>query len=151
MAATAQEVLKIQLNFNSDIITRNIEGISDEESRIFHKNGANPMTWILGHLILVRNSMIAILGGNVVWNDDEFSIYKRGENPENHRNSFKDFHELENYFHRSSTELNRIFSSLEDLNTDNLSDLSALMLHEIYHAGQLGYVRRMIKSEGAIK
>ena len=151
MEATALEFLKIQFDFNSEVISKNIAGITDEESRIFHQDGANPFNWIFGHLILIRNSMIEILGGKPIWDDEDFSIYQRGEKPENHKNNFTDFDTLKSYFKDSETELNRIFKGSVDINPKNISDLSALMLHEIYHAGQLGYVRRLLGKEGAIK
>ncbi len=151
MEATALEFLKIQFDFNSDVISKNIAAITNEESQMFHQNGANPLNLIFGHLILVRNSMIAILGGKPVFNDDEFSVYKRGENPEQHKDSFTDFETLKSYYKDSENELNRIFKSSVEINPKNISDLSALMLHEIYHAGQLGYIRRLLGKEGAIK
>ena len=151
MEATALEFLKIQFDFNSDVISKNIAAITNEESQMFHQNGANPLNWIFGHLILVRNSMIAIFGGTPVWNDEEFSIYKRGEKPEQHKDSFTDFETLKSYYKDSENELNRIFKSSVEINPKNISDLSALMLHEIYHAGQLGYIRRLLGKEGAIK
>ncbi len=150
MEATALEFLKIQFHFNSDVIAGNIEGITDEESRIFHPNGANPLNWIFDHLILIRNSMIEILGGTPVWNDAEFSMYNRGEKPANHQNSFTDFEVLTTCFNESSAELNRILTVGKEINAENINDLSALMLHEIYHAGQLGYIRRILGKAGAI-
>jgi hypothetical protein len=67
MEATALEFLKIQVDFNNDVISKNIAGISNEEAMIFPDNNANPANWILGHLIFIRNAMIQVLGGDKVW------------------------------------------------------------------------------------
>ncbi len=151
MEANTLQFLKIQFGFNSSVISKNIAGISNEESLVFPNGNANPANWVLGHLIQVRNAMISILGGNPVWNEEEFSVYNRGEKPENHVQNLTPFENLINYYKDSEKELNRIFSILKETDPKFTEDLAALMLHEIYHAGQLGYQRRLLGKEGAIK
>lgn len=151
MVAKALDVLRVQSEFNNSVIKRNIEGISHEESVVFPNGETNPINWVLGHLIFVRNAMIEILGGNHIWNDDELSFYNRGEIPVQHKEKFPDFEMLKNHFNNSETELNRVINLRENIASETLEDLAALMLHEIYHAGQLGYIRRIIGKEGAIK
>lgn len=151
MEATALEFLKIQVDFNNDVISKNIAGISNEEAMIFPDNNANPANWILGHLIFIRNAMIQVLGGDKVWEDEEFSFYDRGEIPLQKKEKFIEFETLKSYFKDTENELNRIFRSLEKIEPETINDLAGLMLHEIYHAGQLGYLRRILGKEGAIK
>lgn len=144
------QFLKIQIDFNNSVISKNISGISHKESMVFHEYEANPFNWIFGHLIFIRNTMIQVLGGKKVWKDDEFSFYNRGEIPKNHIDNI-DFDILKSYFKDSENELNRILSKTENIKPENLEDLAGLMLHEIYHAGQLGYIRRLLGKEGMIK
>ena len=151
MEATALEFMKIQVDFNNDVISKNITGISNEEAMIFPDNNANPANWILGHLIFIRNAMIQVLGGDKFWEDEEFSFYDRGEIPLQQKEKFIEFETLKSYFKDTENELNRIFRSLEKIEPETINDLAGLMLHEIYHAGQLGYLRRILGKGGAIK
>ncbi|UOE42320.1 hypothetical protein MTP09_06705 [Chryseobacterium suipulveris] len=151
MKATAHEFLKIQLDFNNSVISKNISGIIHEESMVFPNGEVNCMNWVFGHLIFVRNTMIQILGGEKVWNDDEFSFYARGEKPLLHQEKFPDFETLKSYFKDTENELNHVLAKTENIKAENLEDLAALMLHEIYHSGQIGYLRRILGKEGTIK
>lgn len=151
MDTNALEFLKIQTDFNNDVISKNISGINNEEAMIFPNGEINSANWVLGHLIFIRNAMISVLGGEKVWNDEEFFFYNRGEKPLQHKEKFPDFETLKSYFKDSQNELERIFRKLENINPENMQDLAGLMLHEIYHAGQLGILRRFLGKEGAIK
>ena len=81
MQANALQFLKIQLQFNNEVISKNLAGISNEEAMIFPNGEVNNVNWVFGHLIFIRNAMIKILGGTPVWNDEEFSFYDRGAKP----------------------------------------------------------------------
>lgn len=151
MNTTALEFLKIQLDFNYDVLTKNIKGISNEEALVFPNGDVNCANWVLGHLIMVRNALIKILGGNAVWNDDEFLFYSRGEKPLEQKDNFIDFETLVSYLKDTQNELNRILAKKESLEEEHLQDLAGLSLHEIYHCGQLGTLRRLLGKEGAIK
>ena len=143
--------LKTQIEFNSNIILKNIEGISPQESMVFPFEEANCANWIFGHIIFVRNGLLQILDEKPVWNNDVFIFYNRGAKPLLDQEKFLDFEELKTYFHETQNRLMNVFEKLEDFKTDNIPDLAGLGLHEIYHAGQLGYIRRFLGKEGAIK
>jgi hypothetical protein len=40
---------------------------------------------------------------------------------------------------------------MESFNPEQIKDISTLCFHEIYHSGQLGYIRRVLGKTGAIK
>ncbi|HPZ26393.1 MAG TPA: hypothetical protein PKV58_10760, partial [Kaistella sp.] len=63
----------------------------------------------------------------------------------------QDLEFLKTYFEKSVTELNNLLENMDDFKPENIEDLAALMLHEIYHSGQLGYMRRILGKEGKIK
>ncbi len=151
MEAKALQFMKIQLKFNDQVIVKNIDEISNEEALIFPAGGANPANWIFGHLIFIRNSMIEILGGKAVWNNDAYTFYERGAEPKAHTGKFPEFDILKNFYSESRIILDRLLSETEYINEKDAEDLAALMLHEIYHAGQLGYMRRLLGKEGAVK
>ena len=151
MKSNAVQLLKTQTEFNNSVITKNIEGISHQDSMIFPNGEANCFNWIFGHLIFIRNAFIQILGRNPVWNKDEFKYYDRGAKSLEHIDELQDLEFLKTYFEKSVTELNNLLENMDDFKPENIEDLAALMLHEIYHSGQLGYMRRILGKEGKIK
>ncbi|MDM1557313.1 hypothetical protein PYS58_05640 [Chryseobacterium indologenes] len=145
------ELVKNQISSTIKIVTLNTEGITHEESMIFPNNEANCMNWILGHLIYIRNPLLNILGEESVWDNEKFSCYNRGEIAWDRKDEFVNFEELKSYLQQSQDKLEAKLDTLEHFNAENINDISTLCLHEIYHAGQLGYVRRVLGKPGAIK
>ena len=151
MKSNAVLLLKTQIEFNQNVIEKNLEGISHHESMIFPNGEANSMNWIFGHLIFVRNTLLEIVGEKPVWNDEDYPFYNRGVIPVQLQYEFLDFETLKTYFRESQNRLNRALENRNDLPVENISDIAGLSLHEIYHSGQLGYIRRILGKEGAIK
>ncbi|SKB59938.1 hypothetical protein SAMN05660477_00132 [Soonwooa buanensis] len=151
MENTALEFLKIQLAFNDNVLNKNLEEVSNEEALIFPNGNVNCANWVLGHLIFIRNSLIKVLGGNAVWEDKDFFFYNRGEKPLEHKDKFIGFETLRSYYKDSQNELQRVVAKPENSNHASIQDLAGLMLHEIYHSGQIGTLRRLLGKEGAIK
>ena len=151
MKSSAQLLLKIQNEFFGEINKKNIDGISHEESMVFPNVEANCINWIFGHLIFVRNPLLEMLGEKPVWKDSDFAFYQRGVKPLDHVEKFLEFDHLKIYFEESQTRLQSAFEKQKDVPAEKMSDFAALSLHEIYHSGQLGYVRRLLGKEGAIK
>ena len=151
MKSNAVLLLQTQIEFNQNIIEKNLNGISHQESMIFPNGESNSMNWIFGHLIFVRNSFLQIIGEKPVWNNDDFPFYNRGVKPVQLQDQFLDFETLKTYFRETQNRLNLAFEKRNDFSADYISDLAGLSLHEIYHSGQLGYIRRILGKEGAIK
>lgn len=145
------EIIKKQTSATYRIVSLNTEGITDEESMIFPNGDANCMNWILGHLIYIRNAFLNILGEKAVWDGEKFSCYNRGENPLERQSEFITFEELKSYFQESQNRLENALNTIEHFNPDTISDIATLSLHEIYHGGQFGYLRRILGKPGAIK
>ncbi|MET3537537.1 hypothetical protein [Chryseobacterium limigenitum] len=145
------EIVKYLIFSNYKVISMNINDISNEESMIFPNGEANCMNWVLGHLIYIRNAFLNVLGEEPVWNNEKFSCYNRGEIPLNRKDEFVSFDELKSYLKSSQNKFETKLNSLESLDSVIINDISGLSLHEIYHSGQLGYIRRMLGKSGAIK
>ncbi|ASK29806.1 hypothetical protein CEY12_06645 [Chryseobacterium sp. T16E-39] len=145
------EIIKLQVVSNYKVISMNIEGISHEESMIFPNGDANCMNWILGHLIYIRNAFLNILGEESVWDAEKFSCYNRGEIPLNRKDEFIDFEDLKSYLNKTQEKLEKKIDALEKINPENIDDIATLCLHEIYHSGQFGYLRRILGKPGVIK
>ncbi|AZA84210.1 hypothetical protein C1637_05025 [Chryseobacterium lactis] len=145
------EFAKIQVFSNGKVISLNIEGITHEESMIFPNGEANCMNWIFGHLIYIRNAFLNILGEESVWDMGEFSFYNRGEIALEHKDELINFEELKTYFNQSQDKLEAKLNNIDYFKPESINDISILCLHEIYHSGQLGYLRRILGKPGVIK
>ncbi|MFP8892008.1 hypothetical protein [Chryseobacterium sp. EZn1] len=145
------EIIKNQITSNYFVITMNIDGITHEESMIFPNGEANCMNWILGHLIYIRNPLLNILGEESVWDSEKFSFYNRGEIALDHQDKLISIEDLKSYLKQSQDKLEAKLSTLDSFKPEMVKDISTLSLHEIYHSGQLGYLRRILGKPGAIK
>ncbi|MBK1897084.1 hypothetical protein [Chryseobacterium paridis] len=145
------EIIKLQVQSNYQVILLNIDGITHEESMIFPNGDANCMNWILGHLIYIRNAFLNILGEESVWDGEKFSCYNRGEIPLNRKEEFVSFETLKSYLNENQEKLEKKINNLEKIDPEQVNDIATLCLHEIYHGGQLGYLRRILGKPGAIK
>jgi len=153
MEATSNdiELIKNQVVSNYQVISLNIEGITHEESMIFPNGEANCMNWILGHLIHIRNPFLNILGEESVWDSEKFFCYNRGEIPLNRKDEFVNFEDLKSYLKQSQDGLEAKLNTVNSFKSEMVKDISTLSLHEIYHSGQLGYLRRILGKPGVIK
>ncbi|WP_353146132.1 hypothetical protein [Chryseobacterium sp.] len=145
------EFVKNQVFSTDKVVFLNIDGITHEESMIFPNGEANCMNWIFGHLIYIRNFFLNMLGEEPVWDSERFSCYNRGEIALDRKDEFVNFEALKSYFKQSQDRLEARLGSLERFNPENIKDISTFCLHEIYHSGQLGYLRRILGKAGAIK
>ena len=145
------ELIKNQVVSNYQVISLNIDGITHEESMIFPNGEANCMNWILGHLIHIRNPFLNILGEESVWESEKFSCYNRGEIPLERKDELVSFEDLKSYLKQSQERLETKLGTLTSFKPEMVNDISTLNLHEIYHSGQLGYLRRILGKPGAIK
>jgi hypothetical protein len=145
------EIIKFQVFNNYKIILMNIDGFTHEESMVFPNGEANCMNWVLGHLIYIRNAFLNVLGEESVWDSEKFSCYNRGEIPLNRKDEFVNFEELKKYLKQTQDKLESKLNSLESIDPKIIPDTAGLCLHEIYHGGQFGYLRRILGKEGAVK
>ncbi|WP_415327719.1 hypothetical protein [Chryseobacterium sp. MMS23-Vi53] len=145
------EIIKIQLSSNFKVMSMNFDSITNEEAMIFPDGEVNCMNWILGHLIYIRNPLLNILGEDSVWDSEKFSCYNRGEIPLERKDEFISFEELKSYLKQSQEKLEAKLNTIENFNPETIKDISTLCFHEIYHSGQLSYLRRILGKPGAIK
>lgn len=144
-------IIKYLISSNYKVISMNSNDISNEESMVFPNGDANCINWILGHLIYIRNAFLNVLGEESVWDNEQFSCYNRGEIPLNRKDEFISFEDLKSYLKKSQDKFEAKLNNLESIDPEIINDVSGLSLHEIYHNGQLGYLRRLLGKSGAIK
>lgn len=156
------ETIAAQYQFSRFAVLRNVDGISDEESRVLPQPGGNPINWLVGHIILVRQALITKLGGQPLLSADSAKAYARGSHPgEDLPESLPNLLAI---YAESQEQIDAIFARITDeqlagpapfhpLGTPEASLATLLqksVSHEAYHAGQIGIVRRLLGKRGAI-
>jgi len=143
----------------------NLEGVVHDESLVQPGAGGNCMNWVLGHLTATYDSILPLLGQEQVMRPEQRDRYKRGSEPVVVGDDATDLDEL-----RAAWDLTaqRVGVGLEQLPEARLAEptpvsptgnpnetvgslLALIMLHQGYHAGQLGVLRRIVGKEGAIR
>lgn len=141
-------------------LERNLEGFSHEESMIAPQPAGNCVNWVLGHVIVHRNAVLEMLGAPTLWTEADGDPYGYGSKPLEAADA-RPFEALRADLKRAHEQL------LEVLETKTEADLSVeiptksgpitlgqrlgfLAGHELYHAGQIGLLRRIAGKPGAI-
>jgi len=153
----AQALVKI-FEMSHMALTRNLDGITHEESLHEPEPGGNSLNWVLGHLLWGRNQIFKILGRPPVWEPEKIARYARGSapvGPDDHPEPFEEIRAALEKTQEPLMEALRSFSAEDLAKVDekgqSLSQrLAMLAFHEGYHGGQACLLRRLLGREGAI-
>ncbi|HET7434803.1 MAG TPA: DinB family protein [Thermoanaerobaculia bacterium] len=157
------ETLTTQFTMTRFIATANLAGITHEESIVRAAGGGNSINWVLGHVIATRCDVIPALHQPAPWSDAETRLYRRGmalaAEPE-----YLPLDELRRAFEESQTSLlagiattsEEQFAANAPFNPGGQPEtlgslLMKIAIHEAYHLGQTGILRRMLGKPGAIR
>lgn len=156
------DALKMLFGINYDVLKKNLEGVSHDESLLQPPGGANCLNWVLGHVVATRDAALKLLHQQPIWDKEDAALYRRGSAPIRDGSKARPFETIVADLDRSQ---GRLMEGLAKVTEPELgaplADQSAadtvggtlfvLHLHESYHAGQTGLLRRMAGHEGAIK
>jgi uncharacterized damage-inducible protein DinB len=150
MMATQSPViatLVVQFRMTQWILDRNLEGLTNEHGSVRAVPDGSDLAWLVRHVISVRNAVLPSLGQEAVPLD--------GTMP------------LEALVASYAVSQERLLAGLSALTDDGLSAappvrrgdepetlgtlLSKIAIHEAYHLGQTGILRRIAGKEGAIR
>jgi len=145
--------------FSHMALTRNLEGITHEESVLAPDGGGNSLNWVLGHLLNYRNTILKLLGKPPAWDSPQAARYARGSAPLGPDDDPVPFETLRAELDRSQGLLVAALRAApaEQLaapaeNGDPVATRIAMLgFHEGYHGGQIGLLRRLLGHAGAIK
>lgn len=158
---TGKDALKVQYSVMYQIVARNLDGITAEHSVVQPEPAGNCVNWILAHMTLVQNAILAMLGEAPAW--DEPTLERARSEPVAGAGGAYDWEAMRGRFLDSR---DRMLPALDRLDDDRLDEpmvdifgkpntlggvLNFLALHQNYHAGQLGLARRLIGLEGVIR
>lgn len=146
------------------IVRRNVEGITQEESLIQPRPAGNCANWVVGHLVNVYDGLLPLLGQKPALGKDALARYGRGTPPLQDPTEAMPLEQLLAAWDKASE---RFDAGLADLTPEQLdapapssprnnpnetvrSLLGLVSFHQAYHAGQLGILRRVAGKKGAI-
>jgi len=160
---TLAEPLTVQIGMNLYITMKNTEGITHEESLVRAVETGNHINWLLGHVVSVRCALLPSLRQESPWSADTLAMYEHGSSGAVDA-PYLPFDEILRAYH---TTQERILAGVALLTDEDLaapapfspgggpetlgSLLTKATVHEGYHLGQIGILRRVVGKPGAIK
>lgn len=157
------ETLNTQFRMNQYIASVNLEGITHEESLKRAVETGNHLNWLVGHVVATRCALLPSLHQESVWGPEQIRLYQRGSSGAANVD-YLPFDEVVRAFHATQ---DRILEGVASLTDEELAApapfspgggpetlgglLTKSTVHEGYHLGQTGILRRVIGKPGAIR
>jgi len=159
---TFNQIIIRQLEIAQAVVLRNLNGVTQEESVIRPASGANDANWVVGHMIAVRNRVMPAAGEAPVWDEARIAPYVTTSTGD--VTGRLPFDELRAALMASHERLTAAIARLDEASLAKKAPfspgnnpeetvqslLTSLVVHESYHAGQIGMLRREMGKAGAI-
>jgi hypothetical protein len=143
------------------IIKLQTDGLSHEDSILQPPFRANCLNWVLGHIIVGRDTALELLGQAPIWGQGEASRYVSGSEPILDRERALPLERLLGDLDRSQQQIE---AALKAATPEHLAAsvgsrgserplgkaLAGLHWHETYHTGQLELLRQLAGKDDAI-
>lgn len=152
-----------QIRVATALLDRNLAGLREEECRTVPPSGGSSVQWIVGHLVASRAGALRILGDSDSPCADRRALFGRGSSPEAAAKDGPSVEELRGDFgllgglieKRLAAATSELLAQplpepREPLGATAGSALAFLVLHEAYHIGQVGILRRALGHEAGI-
>ncbi|MQA92516.1 MAG: DUF664 domain-containing protein [Gemmatimonas sp.] len=158
---TGRDMLVQQFDAIYGLIARNVDGLTHADSLAPAAGGGNTANWILGHVVNVQNAVMRIISAPAVWESEQLER-ARFDHPIRDADHAIDWDTLVERFNVSH---DGCLAALAALSDDALAEkmpgpfgnestraglLGVLVIHQCYHAGQLGMARRAAGKKAAI-
>ncbi len=158
MTLPRAQVLIDDYEFNTWLIQRHVDGISDEASLLQLPFEANCLNWILGHIVWRRNSALSTLGLPTLWDEAIVLKYKTDSQPIRSQADARPLSllltDLEQTQQSISASLKKATAASLDQVVENdrgtkpvIEHLRGFHWHETYHIGQLDILRAYVVSQ----
>ncbi len=141
-------------DWSYDILTKQIAGLSHEDSLLQPPFRGNCLNWVVGHLIASRTGILPLLGEQRVWTVEHAARYIRGSAPITPENASEAYGfdgmklDLQNLQERTLSGISRLTVADFDQPSDreNVTLGQRLFLanrHEVYHVGSTELLRQL--------
>ncbi len=135
------------LDRNLRLLERTVDGIPDDTATIPLVAGGSNLHWLLAHLVVSRDGLLARIGGQRVWDTDAAEAFGRGSLPTAEAPAT-----IAEQLARLREQQARLEAALADLDDEDLGRAAGTMTvggwieflawHETYHLGQATLHRR---------
>ncbi len=147
-----------------ETIQKSLSVLSDEDMDLELASGRNKVSWVIGHLAAVNDSLLPILGLGEKINEDYYNYFTKNDAAI----KSPSVSEMRNYWKETASQLNKKFASLsadgwfekhslvsaEDFakepHRNKLNVLLSRSSHLQYHLGQLTFVLKSIETKEKI-
>jgi len=139
-------MLNYSLKFNRMLYEKGVKDLDQDDSLNSPSDLINPPNWILGHVVATRADLLKKLEIDPGIPEKFASTYRRGSAKVTIDTAY-DLKEIDGYFIESDQKLVGLFeenSTIAKLNTEVAEMILSYFLHEAYHLGQIGLVRRFL-------
>ena len=149
------------------LIAGNTGGVTHEESLVQPSRAGNCINWIAGHLLDARGIILGLLGGSPFLAAEETALYKRGSGGIKPGGKVVQFGRLQEGLEKTAAQIAEKLQAADQAWLDERLEipnfpitletkarwayLSMMMVHETYHAGQIGISRRLLGKESFVK
>ena len=149
------ETVLLQIRACRDVVKRNVGDVTHEESLRSFQPAGNGLNWTLGHLVATRGSFLRGLGSEPVWTEEECRTYDRHSPPLTDPSRAKPLAEIWKAYDETQARLERALEGLPPASLKaslppgapfkTMGELVAFLgVHDSYHTGQTGLVRRLL-------
>jgi hypothetical protein len=138
--------------FSESLLRKNLAGLTDRQAAARPGDGHNNALWVAGHIAYWRSQIAAMLGAEPVWPDGEAELFKGMQRTDAANTDGWTIAQILTTYDEATS---RLYAALEagaaqQEAVDGLAGpLTSLVLHESYHVGQLGTLRRFAGLPGA--
>ena len=146
---------------NLQVIHMQTDGLTPADSLLQLPFRGNCLNWVLGHIMVGRNSALELLGEPSLWTDAQNARYRRGSEP---IVTALDAHPLDELLRDLERSQKWLSNALEKTSPETLATLvsfrggerplatalSGLHWHETYHVGQLELLRQLAGTDDAV-
>lgn len=159
MIDSQQIIYMLERNLNT--IRKQVVGLTHEDSLLQLPFRGNCLNWTVGHIVMHRDYMLQLLGGQVTLNELETELYATGSEPISDGSQAMRFEALLEHLQTTHTRLLEIMKSrtADDLAVIVADDerqrslgqmLFVLGWHETYHVGQTEILRQLAGTDDRV-
>jgi len=161
--APIAQAASVQLKAAHWAAVSNLADVTDDDAAVWPEPAGNAIAWIAGHMMYVRQAFAGAFGKGPFLSPEMTVLFKRGNKPTSDTVLPK-LSELRPVFESSHAALVEVVTGLDEETLAKKAPFSPggdpnetvgsltlkIVVHEAYHAGQLGVVRRLVGKAGAI-
>ena len=109
-----RDALKKLFGISYQVLKKNLEGVTHEESLLQPEADGNCLNWVVGHILSTRNSALQMMNQPTFWNQEEAGLYKRGSEPIKNGSRAQNFKKMATDLDRSQELLMKGLSEISD-------------------------------------